>query len=249
MKRIVLFMLCFVIGIANAQQIGLWGYPGKPGVWDYPIKPGTDEWKQFKTHEEMLVATQIPEEVLKSLSTEDLIDLNLRFPLIVSLIVYSDLNLGFEMLLSEFNGLRELYQRKDVLSVLIAQYMDQLQSFSLLHDPDPDFPKALFIRSISVMEVFLSRIEVDEKEGKESLKEALQTLVAGFEAKVNDADEFKGFGFQTNFFARTNVISKMDPSFVDRLSQKEKSSALSTGQIIDEETVGLINEWSYRLIR
>ena len=233
----------------SKSQSGLWGYSGKPGVWDYPVIPGMEEWKKLRTNEEMLNATQIPEEVLKSLSTEDLIDLCLRYPLNVTLLVYSNTNFGFETMFREFNGLRELYQRKDVSNSLIAQYMDKLQSFSLLHDPAPDFPKAPFKSAVSLLEVFLSRIEWDEKEGKESLNAVLQSLVAGFEAKANCADEFKGSGFRTNFYARANVISKMDSSFVDHLFRKEKNSAFSSGWITDEETVGLINEWSYRLIK
>lgn len=37
--------------------------------WDYPIKPGTEEWTNFKSGQEMLNACQIPENILKNLST------------------------------------------------------------------------------------------------------------------------------------------------------------------------------------
>ena len=47
-------------------------------VYDYPIKPGTEEWKGFTSTQEMIEVCQIPESILKNMSTSDLLDVCLK---------------------------------------------------------------------------------------------------------------------------------------------------------------------------
>ena len=42
-------------------------------AYDYPIKGGTEEWKRFTSHDEMLIACQIPDAILKGMSVLQLI--------------------------------------------------------------------------------------------------------------------------------------------------------------------------------
>ena len=44
-------------------------------AWDYPVKPGTEEWKSLKSHCEKISVCQIPNEILKNCSTEDLLEI------------------------------------------------------------------------------------------------------------------------------------------------------------------------------
>jgi len=41
----------------------------------------------------------------------------------------------------------------------------------------------------------------------------------------------------------------MEPTFVERLPHKEKNSALYSGMVADEQTVNVIDELSYQLIK
>ena len=68
-----IFLLVFISIDMNAQSIK---------SWDYPIKPGTEAWQALSTHEDMLKACQIPAEILKTVSTEELIELCLAYPLL-----------------------------------------------------------------------------------------------------------------------------------------------------------------------
>ena len=99
-------------------------------LWDYSVKPGMDEWAKFQSNEEMVYACQIPENILLCLSTEDLIDLCLRYPLLTDFFVFESLNTGLDKLFSDFNGIRELYKREDVSSSLLKRYNEKIQSFS-----------------------------------------------------------------------------------------------------------------------
>ena len=217
------------------------------GIWDYPVKQGTDEWKRFQRTEEMVNVCQIPEEVLSSLSTEDLTDLCLQYPLLICVFAFNNTNQGLDQLFHEFNGIRELFKRDDASKELLKRYQAKIQSMSFLTIPDAS-GKGNLVVSISIMEYLLSRY-YSKNDEQDKYKEILQNLVVGYEKKAMYVDYFKGTGFETNFFSRAHVIAKMDRSFVERLPHKENNSALYSGMITDEQTVNIINELSYQLIK
>jgi len=249
MKNVILLIVLSMVACDVNAQLP-WELPAKPGAWDYPVKPGMEEWKQFRSSEEAARANQIPEEVLSSLSTEDLTDLCLRYPLIEDILIFENRNTYLDQLFSNFNGIRELYLRKDISGSITKRYMEKIQSLSFLDDDtNSDLEKGGFIVAISVLEALLSRIERKNDEEKDNLKEVLRCLVAGYEAKLKYVDYFKVFGFQTNFYSRAHIIAKMDRSFVERLPNKEKNAALHSGRVRDEHTVYVIDELSYQLIK
>lgn len=59
----------------NAQE--------KKIAWDYPVKTGSKEWAKFESNKEKVDACQIPENILSVISTEDLLELILKYPLII----------------------------------------------------------------------------------------------------------------------------------------------------------------------
>jgi hypothetical protein len=100
-------------------------------AWDYPVKPGTEEWKKLESNEAMVVACQIPATVLQDISTSDLMNLCLQYPLLYDVFAFNNINAGLDKLFSDFNGIRELSQRKDALEILLDKYVDS-QHFSIV---------------------------------------------------------------------------------------------------------------------
>jgi hypothetical protein len=92
--------------------------------YEFPVKPGTPEWVKFQTHEEMLQACQIPENVLKNISSDALAKTCLEYPLFIDMIAYSTFNEGIERVVKQFNGLQELLGRKDAGKSLMSIYSD-----------------------------------------------------------------------------------------------------------------------------
>jgi len=247
MKSTILFIIIFGGACVVNAQMYPWDTPTRPGLWDYPVKPDIEEWKQLKSNVEKVNACQISEEILLSLPTEDLVILCLKYPLFTDIFYFESLYYGLEKLFSDFNGIRELYGRKDISDSLIVQYIQKVQSFSYLDEHHSDLEKGLFTMSVSCLEVLLSRIE-RRNDSTDNLKEILQCLVAGYEAKCKYPDYFKGTGFRINFFARGHVISKMDQSLIKRLPQKENSAVLFSGRA-DEASIVVIDELSYQIIK
>jgi hypothetical protein len=211
------------------------------------VKPGTAEWKTFESNEAMVKSCQIPEKILSALSTENLTELCLQYPLLHDVFAFNSTNDGLDKLFGDFNGMRELYKRKDISENLVKRYAEKLQNFSFLDGKDSDLEKGRFIVSVSTLEVLLSRIEQDIRD-REIQKEILQHLVSGYEGKQKYADYFKGLGFQTNFYSRSHIISKMNKMGIERLPQKDKNSVLFSG-MADEQSVSIIDDLSYQLIK
>ena len=92
------------------------------GVYDYPVKPGTAEWKALGSHVEMLKVCQIPDSNLTRMSTADLLETVLNYPLFLDALAYNWPQQGFDAVSGQFNGLQELLKRPDGGTVLLAKY-------------------------------------------------------------------------------------------------------------------------------
>ncbi|MEZ4970825.1 MAG: hypothetical protein R2814_14435 [Flavobacteriaceae bacterium] len=81
--------------------------------YNFPVRPGDEAWKAFNNSDEMYMASQVPNKILESMSTKDLVETCLNYPLIGTLYAYNDLQAGFDALRNKFNGIEELISRKD----------------------------------------------------------------------------------------------------------------------------------------
>lgn len=80
-------------------------------AYEYPVVPGTEEWEELKTHEQMAAACQIPEDVLKSMTTEALILSIMKYPLAVDLYAYDTVADGYHAMREQFYAIKELETR------------------------------------------------------------------------------------------------------------------------------------------
>ena len=160
-------------------------------IWDYPIKPETDGWNQCNSAEEIYKKLNIPENVLKELNTESLVQICLNYPALTAvLLVYNTPQQGFDAFFTQFNGIRELMNRKDVGHFLLKKYSDMsLTDFNTLWTPAD---QGAFTFQFYYMELFLvqpqSLQSLDVAERKLLLKEALKK----FDLKQSRGDLFGG---------------------------------------------------------
>ena len=90
--------------------------------YKYPIIPGTASWDSLHGFSEMRAACQVPESILRDLTTEALIQTCLDYPLFLSFTAYDDSLGGMARVISGFNGMQELLTRKDAGSIIIKLY-------------------------------------------------------------------------------------------------------------------------------
>lgn len=116
MKRLFLFLFCSVVALAHAQ------------VYDFPLKSGMEDWGNLKTEKERFAVLQIPEERLSSMSTRDLLITCLNYPRMGHFTAFNSYQYGMDLIIRNFNGLRELLKREDAPGELLSFYKQLYQS-------------------------------------------------------------------------------------------------------------------------
>lgn len=170
-KTIIFWSIIFlIIGIIPyyAQQ--------RTGAYEYPIKPGSNQWKAFTTHIDMVNSCQIPNTILQGMSTIDLVETCLDYPLYGDMYAYNLLQNGFEVVTANFNGLQELLKRKDASTILLERYKEMNpeafdQNWSLLKKGEYA-AKFYFIEILIAQEAILSNLQTIQR--KTLLKECIR---------------------------------------------------------------------------
>jgi hypothetical protein len=196
MKRYILVCIALISFAAMAQE--------KKITWDYPVKPGMKEWSQFKSMEEMYKSCQIPETILRKLDTEALVDLCLTFPAKPVFPLFNAPQDAFLSYYSNFNGIRELFNRKDAGHYLLKKYAAlSLSDFNPLW---PLYRQGQFISHYKFVEAILAQNPViqslDTKERKLLMKEAILKL----DEKKLKADLFSGNNLGINLWVIGKVL-------------------------------------------
>ena len=88
----------------------------------FPIELNSKEWKNLKNHDEMVKKCTIPKGILKELSTKNLLEMVMNYPLLVDLYSYSSVAEGIRAVINDFNGMQELIARPDLPKELISCY-------------------------------------------------------------------------------------------------------------------------------
>jgi len=114
MKYIFLIFLILVSFAINAQDNIV--------AWDYPVKPGMEQWQKFNSVDDMYQACQIPVAILRKLDSESLVNICLNFPAPPLFTIFNTPQQAFMQYYSNFNGIRELFERKDAGQFLLEKY-------------------------------------------------------------------------------------------------------------------------------
>ncbi|WP_309479775.1 hypothetical protein [Brevibacillus agri] len=129
----------------------------KVGGYEYPVKPGTTEWKALESKMERQKVSQIPEDVLEQLSTEELVETVLDYPFLIDMYAYDSFEQGFSAVSSNFNGLKELLKREDAASKLLEKYKVTKESKGVKKASSDE------MLDLKNLEIILEQSEIKEK--------------------------------------------------------------------------------------
>lgn len=132
MKKILLFI---VIVLTNGLIVS--GQTNVKDVYEFPIKPETEEWERFEMVSDRIAALQIPDAVLATISTEGLLETCLTFPYLLDMFLCNNYQQGFDLLMTEFNGFREFFNRRDLANIMLKKYgyfIEDVKGIRLLKD-------------------------------------------------------------------------------------------------------------------
>ena len=116
----------------ESKQQAIIGTPDATFSFDSITAPNV--WSQYQSLEEMLEACQIPEDKLKSMSTDELIEVCMSHPLHFIYSAYNNELRGADVIIRNFNGFSELARRTDAAGKLLNFY-DEIFSESVQQDP------------------------------------------------------------------------------------------------------------------
>ena len=107
----------------NAAKIEAMNMERPAGSYDYPVCPGMEEWSVFISTWQMVSTVEIPEDMLKEMSTEALMQGIWEYPFFFELPTSSfSLQHGYEALLPYINIGREFLSRDDAAECLYHRY-------------------------------------------------------------------------------------------------------------------------------
>ncbi len=82
-------------------------------------------WKETESRELRGEMLQLPEQMLKNLTTEALVEAVLEYPFFSDVFAFDDIQLGIDVLCNSFNGIEELSTREDNIDILISKYINE----------------------------------------------------------------------------------------------------------------------------
>jgi hypothetical protein len=139
------------------DQLACMNMPRPADSYNYPVYPGMEEWSSFKTGKEMQDACQIPVEVLKSMSTQAVIQAIWEYPFFIDVIHRNEYQFDFEGVFGNNNAYLELTQRQDAGLMLLER----------LQNVDPVYSDRLFepyaLEILMSQEVFLVQLEDNDR--------------------------------------------------------------------------------------
>ena len=143
LKFILLFLLSAVFSVLNAQT--------ETASWDFPVKPGSEEWKSFTTSQQKIDACQIPQEILETLSSKELVEICFNYPFLFGFYMYNYERAGISAMLKGFNGFEELSKRKDGIDELIDFYRHFPIFSQIPEQTSPDYQKPFMLPVIELV--------------------------------------------------------------------------------------------------
>ena len=155
-------------------------FPEVSDKYVYPVVPGMKEWQQLKSMDDAYQLCQLPDDILKSISTQGLIDALIRTPLFTGLDLISSNSsvLKWYAHYDQLNSARELFQREDAGAALVAYYKlvdcDCLVNLS-------GVGTYLEYERMMGLEILFTKQEILATMGHDKKKEAVTALLANYE--------------------------------------------------------------------
>lgn len=170
-------------------------------VYTYPDFQDPEIWKNFYTQEERFEACMLPKDILKTISTKGLVASCMYHP--QAYLYYTFYNgplQGLEVLYENYNGLRELLKREDVI--------DELFRFYAAMDPaliGDNYSRIFSKFHLSYMELFLSLDVVESLYSECDLNNLFDIAMNHYQVKA-ESDQIWFEGIVTSLILSSKII-------------------------------------------
>jgi hypothetical protein len=197
MKRSFLLIALFGLSFAgNAQNAS---------TFDYKVKRGTVTWDTLKNYEERRSLCQIPHKVIGSMTTIDLLNSVLDYPLLADAFIFNSYRQGFDKIAATFYALDSLLKRKDVKTACIAVY-DKFKPADA-NAYKEILPLASFMFKMNFLELLIAQKEVYSNFTADEKNAMLKLLTGNYSGKKALIDKFDNWGLSTIGWASSRICN------------------------------------------
>jgi len=176
--------ITFIIQVLTFSTLGLIAQVKEDSPYEFPIKPTSKEWGSISSSKGMLAACQIPDYILKNISTKALAETCLNYPLFFEYTASNDERSAMEVMIQNFNGLKELAQRDDGMIELMKLYQElpiRKESTSKIQANDVPY-KTMYIELVLADKIFVGKANYSE------LQELKKILLHKYDGKLSNSD-------------------------------------------------------------
>jgi hypothetical protein len=204
-KNYAFVFFIFLLGIS------LPAYAQEKIAWDYPVNPNTEEWKSLKSYKEQLQAYNIPDDIIKKISTEELVKTCLAYPEWRLINAYSDRQAGLANVMGLFNGFHELFTRNDAAKELIKAYV-KMDPLAVDRNWTP-LQKGMYSFQFTCIEMLLSHGAIVAKLDETDTRVLLDEAVSKYRRKRQMPDIYSLWDVSPTAGLCLNILDK-DGAFV-----------------------------------
>lgn len=176
--------------------------PVPADMYVYPLRPGMPAWATLTTAAQQVQALQLPDSVLRRISTPGLLATCLDYPMLPNMLAYNYLQRGAQATLATFNGFGQLVQRPEAAALLLDRY--RLMTPRCL---PPAEEQGAYSFSFSYLEMVLAQDEylaqLTANQNRTLVREALSKYV---EKELHREDVYGYFGLKTSAFVLARVM-------------------------------------------
>lgn len=125
MKKILSTILIMILILSVTTSINAKENDKK---YEYKITTNDKKWKEFDSKAEMIDACSISDTELNKMTTEELLDAVLNYPLIVDIYLFNSYNEGLQVLANESDAYGAFLKREDAANVLIKKIESEIST-------------------------------------------------------------------------------------------------------------------------
>jgi hypothetical protein len=208
---------------------------GMTDKYTFPVVPGMIEWKQLKSHQEMVDVCQIPARILEQMCTAGLVDTYYDYPILFTIFAFNNIEEGVTQIATEFNGFGEVLTREDCATKFLLKY--EPISPADIDSSWTSIERGNFKQLFMLMEVTLSYDPICSKYTETERKRLIRIALEKLELKEKYG--YSGPSLITNIYLIGNLLQKEGYTpFLDFLEARVDLRSFLAGNLNNLQYVG-----------
>lgn len=221
MKSVLTLILCAISILTQAQ------------IYDFPIKPGSEEWGKLVTEQDRFEATQIPESILNSMSTSDLIKTCMNHPARIYFTAFDDPQDGMDIIINNFNGLKGLLNRADAANVLLSMYKQMDENEMSIQGKR--FDRSSWMIERNFFELLLAQDSIINQMDESECYELIEEVYKKVNSKLELEEDNSLIDYQPSFL----IIRKL---FNKSATNRNQDLKTKIEQLFNQEALNFLSE-------